>query len=140
MHDPFEPVEPLAPLDEWAVFTTTLQRSMMWDLVGPHKMKDNPTDFGQTSASMDVLQAEHKEMIERRSYLASLGAHYPLMCYIAAESASQALMQLDKKYENMQDEERMQFRMHNVNIGAAIVGSVLGHLFQNGLIHLGDHQ
>ena len=137
MTDPFEEVEPLTPLDEWAVRSTTLQRSMMWDFIGPFKMRDSPEQFGQTPASSDVLEQEYKEMAARYSLLSPFGSQLSLMCYIAAESISQVLLTSDDKYESMSEEEQLQFRMQNVNIGAAITNSVLSHMLQDGLLQQG---
>lgn len=139
MIDPFEEVEPLPPLDEVAVLTHSLERSIMWDIIGPYKMRDNPTDFGQNPASPDVLAAEYADLVKRQNSLFKLGPQLSLMCYIAANSASDALLKIDRKYEDMPEEEIVQFRTHNINIGAAIVSSVLGQMIQQGLIHTGDH-
>lgn len=139
MTDPFDDVVPLPPLDEVAVLTHTLERSIMWDIIGPYQMRDNPTDFGQNPASMDVLEAEYRDLMQRQDYLLQFGSNLHLMCYIAAESASDALIKLDEKYKDMPEEELLQFRTHNVNIGAAIVGAVLGNMLQRGLLHAGEH-
>lgn len=139
MHNPFEEVTPLDPLDDWEVFTSTLQRSMMWDFAGPEKIQENPQSLGQQPASPDVLKAEYKEMMLRHSALAPISRNLSIMCYIAAESATQALLQLDPKYAEMPEAERLQFRVHNVNIGAAITSSVLSHLLQGDFLHYGGH-
>jgi len=137
MLDPFEEVVPLEPLDSLAVLTQTLKRSIMWDIIGPYRMRDSPEDFHQQPASPDVLQAEYADLMRRQNSLMYLNPNLAMMCYIAAESATEALLKLDPRYKEMPEEEILQFRTHNVNIGSAIVGSVLGQMLQNGLLHIG---
>lgn len=136
MLDPFEDVTPPEPMDSSAVLAALLQRSMMWDLVGM-KIKDTPDKFGQKPASPDVIAAEHKEMIIRQYSLMPFGSVLPMMCYISAESASQALLAMDEKYKDMSDEEQAQFRAHNVHLGAVVASSVIAHMIQGGLLHYG---
>jgi hypothetical protein len=137
MLDPFEEVSPLEPLDTLGVLTQTLKRSIMWDIIGPYRMRDNPTDFHQQPASPDVMEAEYRDLILRQNSLMYLNPNLSMMCYIAAESATEALLKLDPRYKEMPEEEILQFRAHNVNMGAAIVGSVLGQMLQSGLLHIG---
>lgn len=137
--DPFEEVEPLEPLGFQEVFASLSKRSIMWDLIGPHKMWNHSEKYGQSPASPDVLAREFEDMTERKSMLLPLGQSLPLLCYIAAESATEAIMASDPNFSELSDDDRMRFRMQNVQLGSVITESVLGHLIQNGLIHLGGH-
>lgn len=140
-YDPFSAeIEPLSEIDDWEVLTSMLKRSILWDLLGPMKMKTPNEKLKITGASKDVLEAEYKEMMKRKYSLLPLRSELSLMSYIAAESASDALLALDERYKEMTDDDRAQFRLHNVAVGAVITDAVLGHLIQEGLLHFGGHE
>lgn len=140
-YDPFdEEIAPLSEIDNWEVLTSMLKRSMLWDLLGPMKIKNSPGKLNIKPASQDVMEAEYKEMLSRKYSLMPLRSELSLMSYIAAESASDALLALDERYKEMTEEERVQFRTHNVAVGAVITDAVLGHLIQEGLLHYGGHE
>ena len=136
--DPFEEVSPLAPLDHWQTITTELSRSMMWDMVGPHRMLHDPESFGQHPASEDVLEAEAMEMWARKRSMLPFGMDFNLLCYMAAESASLALITSDTDMQQLPEEEKYKFRVHNVKLGTAIAEAVVSHMLQKGLIKYGD--
>lgn len=136
--DPFEEVSPVAPLDQWQALTTELSRSMLWDMIGPHKMLHDPESFGQHPASEDVLEAEAMEMWARKRSMLPFGMDFNLLCYMAAESASLALINGDENMAGLPDEERYKFRIHNVKLGTAIAEAVVSHMLQKGLIKYGD--
>ena len=138
MTDPFEEVSPAAPIDSWQALTTELSRSMMWDMIGPTRMRDEPIKHGQQPASLDVLEAEAKEMWERKHSMLPFGMDFSLLCYIAAESASLALIQNDANLIDLPEEEKLKFRTHNVKLGTAIAESVVSHMLQKGLIRYGE--
>lgn len=138
MIDPFEEVSPVPEIDPWQVLTTELSRSMMWDMIGPYKMRDEPTRFGQNPASLDVLEAEGKEMWERKHALMPFGWDFPLLCYIAAQSASSAILIGDPTFAAMDDEDKLKFRINNVNLGTVVAEAVVSHMLQKGLIQYGE--
>lgn len=138
MVDPFEEVSPIDPVDPWQALTSELSRSMMWDMIGPTRMQDEPVRFGQHPASPDVLEAEAWEMRARKQSMLPFGMDFSLLCYMAAESASLALIRSDKAMEDLPDEEKLKFRIHNVKLGTAIAESVVSHMLQKGLIKYGD--
>jgi len=137
MIDPFEEVEPVEDLDPWEVLTSQLARSMMWDMIGPYKMRDESVKYGQNPASMDVLEAEAKEFWRRKYSLSPLGMDFQLLCYIASQSASSALLMSEGLNETLSYEDQMKFRVSNLKVGVAIAESVVGHLLQKGLIQYG---
>lgn len=139
-YDPFEEVTPLSPISDWEVLTSTLNRSMMWDLIGPHKIKTNPEKLGINSASDDVLNAEYAEMLNRRQAISPVRAEVSLLSYVAAQVASDTILALDDKFSEISSEDELSFRAHTVNMGAAIADAVIGHMFQQGLIHYGRHE
>ena len=63
---------------------------------------------------------------------------FSLLCYMAAETASLALIRNDEDMLRLPDEERLKFRMHNVKLGTAIAETVVSHMLQKGLITYGD--
>jgi hypothetical protein len=136
--DPFEDVSPVTPLDPWQALTTELFRSMMWDMIGPYKMRDEPYKYGQNPASMDVLEAEAQEMWTRKHSMLPFGMDFSLLCYMAAESASLALIRSDAAMEQLPDEKKLEFRTHNVKLGTAIAEAVVSHMLQKGLIKYGE--
>jgi hypothetical protein len=138
MLDPFEEVSPVTPIDPWQALTTELSRSMMWDMIGPKRMKDEPQRFGQQPASLDVLEAEAKEMYDRKHSMLPFGLDFSLLCYMAAETASVALINNDEMLNELPDEERLKFRIHNVKLGTAIAETVVSHMLQKGLIKYGE--
>jgi hypothetical protein len=138
MLDPFEEVSPVAPIDPWQALTTELGRSMMWDMIGPTRMKDEPQKYGQQPASLDVLEAEAKEMYDRKHSMLPFGMDFSLLCYMAAESASLALIKNDEDMTALPDEDKLKFRIHNVKLGTAIAETVVSHMLQKGLIQYGD--
>jgi hypothetical protein len=138
MTDPFEEVNPLLPIDPWQALSVELSRSMMWDMIGPNRMQEEPDKFGQHPASLDVLEVEAEEMWARKKAMLPFGMDFSLLCYMAAESASLALIRSDDMMENLPDEEKLKFRIHNVKLGTAIAESVVSHMLQKGLIQYGD--
>jgi hypothetical protein len=138
MTDPFEDVTPATPLDPWQVLTTELSRSMMWDMIGPEIMRNNPTKYGQNPASDDVLEAEASEMWSRKQSILPFGLDFPFLCYVAAEIASLALIKSDEVLTRMSDDEKMRFRVHNIKLSTAVAESVVSHMLQKGLINYGD--
>ena len=138
MIDPFEEVSPAAPIDPWQALTTELSRSMMWDMIGPARMRDEPTKYGQHPASMDVLEAEAQEMWARKHSMLPFGMDFSLLCYMAAESASLALIRADDMMNSLPDDEKLKFRIHNVKLGTAIAEAVVSHMLQKGLITYGE--
>jgi hypothetical protein len=138
MLDPFEEVSPVAPMDPWQALTTELSRSMMWDMIGPTRMHNEPVRYGQQPASPDVLEAEGKEMWARKHSMLPFGMDFSLLCYMAAESASLALIKNDDTLSELPDEEKLKFRIHNVKLGTAIAETVVSHMLQKGLIQYGE--
>jgi len=139
MLDPFEEVEPVLPLDPFRVLTAQLSRSMLWDMVGPHWMRSDPELFGQQPASEEVLEAEAKEMWNRKRSLLPFGMDFSLLCYMAAESASLAILKGDEQLSNLADEDKLKFRVGNIKLGTAIAEAVVSHMLEKGLIKYGDH-
>lgn len=138
MLDPFEEVSPLSAIDPWQALTTELSRSMMWDMIGPSRMQTEPQKYGQQPASVDVLEAEANEMYTRKHSMLPFGMDFSLLCYMAAESASLALIRSDDDLINLPDEEKLKFRIHNVKLGTAIAETVVSHMLQKGLIQYGE--
>lgn len=138
MLDPFEEVSPVAPIDPWQALTTELSRSMMWDMIGPTRMHNEPGKYGQQPASPDVLEAEAKEMWTRKHSMLPFGLDFSLLCYMAAESASLALIRNDDTLNELPDDEQLKFRIHNVKLGTAIAETVVSHMLQKGLITYGE--
>lgn len=139
MTDPFEDVEPVAPLDPWQVLTAQLSRSMLWDMVGPDAMAKSPEEFGQSPASPEVLAAETRELLERRELLVPLDMDLQILIYLAAENASLAMMKAYPELDNLPDTDKLKFRSTNIRLGTAIVESVVAHMLQKKLIKYGDH-
>lgn len=138
MIDPFENVSPIAPIDPWQALTTELSRSMLWDMLGPARMWNEPGRYGQQPASLDVFEAEANEMWARKKSMMPFGMDFSLLCYIAAESASLALIHSDEMMRELPDEEKLKFRIHNVRLGTAITEAVVSHMLQKGLIQYGE--
>lgn len=138
MTDPFEEVSPVMPIDPWQALTTELSRSMMWDMIGPKRMREEPERYGQNPASLDVLEAEAKEMYARKHSMLPFGMDFSLLCYMAAETASLALIKNDDVLIDLPDEEKVKFRIHNVKLGTAIAETVVSHMLQKGLIQYGE--
>lgn len=138
MIDPFEEVSPVEAIDPWQALTTELSRSMMWDMIGPSRMQAEPQKYGQQPASVDVLEAEAREMYTRKHSMLPFGMDFSLLCYMAAESASLALIKSDDDMINLPDEEKLKFRIHNVKLGTAIAETVVSHMLQKGLIQYGE--
>ena len=136
--DPFEEVSPVTPIDPLQALTVELSRSMMWDMIGPTRMRNEPSKYGQQPASPDVLEAEAKEMWARKHSMLPFGMDFSLLCYMAAESASLALVRNDDVLNELPEEERLKFRIHNVKLGTAIAETVVSHMLQKGLIQYGD--
>lgn len=140
-YDPFTAeIAPLEPLDNEQAVISHLQRSMMWDIVGPAGIRKNPERFGQNPASQDVMDKEFEEMVLRKNALSSFGFRLPLLTHIAVESASQALLATDPRYSIYTDAEKLQFRMDNARLTTVVTETVISHLLQGGLIHFGGHQ
>lgn len=140
MIDPFENVEPLEPLDPFQVLTAQLSRSMLWDMIGPDNIKNSSELFNQQPASDEVLEAEAADMWARKQTLIPFGMDFPLLCYMAAESASLVMMKGDEKLGNLSTADKMQFRAGNVKLGTAIAEAVVSHMLQKGLIKHGERQ
>lgn len=138
MLDPFEEVEPAPDIDPWQALASELSRSMMWDLIGPQLMRTKPNQFGQNPASPDVLEAEAKEMWARKRSLSPFGMDLPLLCYMAAETASLALMNTEEALQDLSEEDQFKFRMNTIRLSSAIVESVIAHMLQKGLIKYGE--
>ena len=138
-YDPFEDVEPLRPLEDGAVLISLLKRSILWDLIGPDRIRKDSEHFGMAPASPEVFDKEFEEMIRRKYSLLPIRDRLSLMCYIAAESASHALMTGDKKYSEMTPEDKLQFRLHNVSLASVVADSVISHMLQDGSLHYGGH-
>lgn len=138
MLDPFEEVEPAPAIDPWQALTTELSRSMMWDMIGPVALRDEPTRFGQNPASTDVLEAEAEEMWARKRSLTAFGMDLPLLCHMAAETASRIIYGKEESMQHMNAEEIFQFRVRNVVLGTAIAETVVSHMLQKGLITYGE--
>jgi hypothetical protein len=138
MLDPFEDVSPATPIDPWQALTTELSRSMMWDMIGPKRMRDEPEQYGQHPASPDVLEAEAKEMWARKHLMLPFGMDFPLLCYMASEAASLALIKNDDQMKQLPEEDKLKFRAHNIRLGTAIAETVVSHMIQKGLIKYGE--
>ena len=138
MINPFEEVTPAEPIDPWQALTTSLFRSILWDMVGPNQITNNPEKFNQHPASQDVLEAETEEMWARKRSLMPLGMDFPLLCRIAADSASLILMRTDEEIANLDEEAMVKFRIGNIRLGTAVAESVVSHMLQRGLIKYGD--
>lgn len=137
--DPMEPVEPVPPMLPGEQLTAELTRSMMWDMIGPYQIRDEPYKYGQHPASMDVLEAEAAEFWARKSTLLPFGMFFPMYCFIAAESASKAVLVGHGMLEHMSPEEQQNFRMNNIKFATSVAESVVGHMLQRGLVKYGDN-
>lgn len=137
-HDPFEEVEPLDPLGNQEAFASFVRRSMKWDLIGPYKMWNDAEKFGENPASPEVMEKEYADMIRRKDKLLPIGAAISLFCYIAAESATEAILLGDESLSDITEDDKLRLRMQNVQLSSAVTESVLGHLFQAGLITYGE--
>jgi hypothetical protein len=133
----FEEVTPIPPVDPLQELSIQLGRSMMWDMIGPYKIRDNPALYGQQPASIDVLEAEAQESFSRKHVVGTLGMEFPLLCHIAAESASRVMLVSDGI--TLEQDQEMAFRMAHVQYGTAVAETVVGHLLQKGLLKLGDN-
>lgn len=138
MINPFEEVEPVPPIDPFQVLTAQLSRAMLWDMVGPRAIQEDFALFGQQPASEDVLEAEAQEMWARKNSIAHFGTDFPLLCWMAAESASKALLGADINLQNLSDVDKANFRTSNIKLGTAIAESVVSHMLEKGLIKYGD--
>jgi hypothetical protein len=138
MTDPFEEVSPAAPINPWQELNIRFSRSMLWDMLGPYQMMNNSAQYGQNPASMDVLEAEAKDMMEREYSMLPLGMDFGLLCLIASETASSVLMKNDEDLQHLPQEELMKFRQHNIRLGTTIAKSVVSHMLQKGLIKYGE--
>lgn len=138
MTDPFEEVEPAMPLDAWQVLTAQLSRSTLWDMVGPYWMTTDPELFGQSPASPDVIDAEAKEMWERKNLLIPFGMDLQLLSFMAAEAASLAILKSDTNLDNMPESDKIKFRASNVKLATAVAESVISHMLQKRLIQYGE--
>lgn len=134
--DPFDEAG-LGDIDPTALLRS-VSRSMMWEFIPPKMMQENPEDFGQTPASIDVLKAEYKDSFARRMSLIPLEPSLSILATTASNAASTVLLELDPNYKMMSEKDRMLFREHNMNLGTAVTKAVLGHLIQEGLIHYGE--
>jgi hypothetical protein len=137
-HNPFEEVEPLEPLGYPEVFTSLIKRSIMWDLIGPARMWQQSVKYGQSPASPDVLRREYEDMLKRKRNLLPIGGQLALMCYVAAESATEAVFASDDKFSQLSDDEKVSVRMQNVAMSSAVTESVIGHLLQSGILVYGE--
>jgi hypothetical protein len=111
----------------------------MWDMIGPYNMRDEPTKFGQQPASMDVLEAEAKDMWARKHSLLPLGDNFGLLCFIASQAVSSAILMGEGYIDTMSSEEQLKFRMNNVKLGTHVTESVVGHLLEAGFITYGEN-
>lgn len=135
--DPFAEVEPLEPLGFQEAFASLVRRSIKWDLIGPHKMWQHPEQYGESPASPDVLAKEYAEMVKRKNGLLPISHPLSLFCYIAAESATDAILAGDESLSELSDDDKMRLRMQNVQLSSAVTETVIGHLLQAGLIKYG---
>lgn len=140
MINPFEEVEPLEPLDPFRTMTAQLSRAMLWDMVGPSNMQNKSVILGQHPASQDVLEAEANEMWARKRSLLPFGQDFPLLCYVAAEAASTAILTGDDNLGSMSESDKTLFREGNIKLGTAVAESVVSHMLTTGLIRYGEHQ
>jgi hypothetical protein len=139
MYDPFEEVEPVEEIEPLQQLAMEISRSMTWDMIGPIKMQKDPIRFGQNPASLDVLEAEAREMWGRKNSLLPFGLDFPFLCYMASEAASYALINSDDAMKLLSEEDKMKFRFHNYKLGTAIAEAVVSHMLQRGLITYGEH-
>lgn len=139
MMNPFEEVEPLAPIDPMELMMSQLSRAMLWDMVGPYSMRDKAELLGQHPASTDVLEAEAKEMWERKRSLLPFGMDFPFLCHVASETASTALLSTNPNLNSMGEMDKAEFRAGNVRLGTAIAEAVVSHMLEKGLIKYGDN-
>lgn len=137
-HNPFEEVEPLEPLGYPEVFTSLFKRSVMWDLIGPARMWQSSVKYGQEPASPDVLRREYEDMLKRKRALLPMSGQLALMCYVAAESATEAVFASDDKFSKLSDDEKISVRMQNVALSSAVTETVIGHLLQSGILVYGE--
>lgn len=130
-----EEVEPVPDIDLGQVLATRLQRSTLWDMVGPYNMRDTPGLYGQNPASTDVLEREAVDMWERKHALIPFGENLPMLCSIAAHAATRAIM----VGEGMQlsPEQQMNLTMNNTFVSMRVAQSVIGHMLQAGMITYG---
>lgn len=138
MIDPFEEVEPVAPIDPWRVLTAQLARSTLWDMVGPEVMAECPEMFGQTPTSPEVWKAEKADMQERRELLVPFGMDLQLLAYMASEAASTAMMKAYEELDNLPDVDKLKFRSTNIRLGTVIAESVISHMLQKKMITYGE--
>jgi hypothetical protein len=139
MIDPMEPVEPVPPLPPGEQLAAELRRSMMWDMIGPYAIRDEPLKYGQHPASMDVIEAEAAEFWARKSTLLPLGMYFPMYCVIAAETACRAIIMGEGMLDKMTPEDLHNFHINNIRLASSVAESVVGHLFQRGLITYGEN-
>lgn len=138
-HDPFEEVTPPSPLNGWAVLTSTLQKEMLWDIVGPQRLVNDPEKLGVKPSSKDVFDMERRDMMERKYSLMPIRNELSLLSYVAGQVASDAVIALDDRYKFMDEDELLSFKELTINMGSVITDAVISHLFQQGLIHYGGH-
>ena len=138
MYDPFEEVEQPDSPDELAATAKQISRDMLWDMIGPYKMQQDPLRFHQHPASLDVLEAEAKDMWKRKNSLLPFGMDFPFLCYLASDAASHILICEDDSLQSLPEEEITKFRYHNYKLGTAITVAVLSHMLQRGLITYGE--
>jgi len=113
---------------------------MIWDMVGPYRIKHSPEKMGVKPASDDVLEMEYRDMINRRTSLYPLRNQISFLSYVAAQVASDTLIAFDPRYAAMDEQSVLSFKELSINIGAAVTDAVISHLLEQGLIHLGGHQ
>ena len=66
------------------------------------------------------------------------GMDFALLCYMAAESASMAILNSEEAMKELSEDERMKFRANNIRFGTAVAESVVSHMLQKGLIRYGE--
>lgn len=130
---------PLTPIDGWAVLASTLKKEMLWDMLGPQPLAATPEKFGVQPASPDVFNMENQSMLRRKYSLVPIRNELSMLSFVAGQVAAEAMLAMDDRYENLPEEERLSFKANAINMGSAMTDAVIGHLFQQGLIHLGGH-
>lgn len=98
----------------------------------------SPQTYGQEPASPDVLAMEYDDMMQRKKNLLPLSNTLALLSYVAAESATEAVIASDKRLSKLTEEEQLAMRMQNVALSAAVTESVIGHLLQSGILVYGE--
>jgi len=137
--DPFEEVDPVEEIDPWRVLTALHARSTLWDMVGGEEIAEHPERYGQTPASPEVLTAELEDTKARHSTLMPIAMEVQMLSYLAAESASLAMMKTYPDLDSLSDVDKLKFRSTNIRMGTAIAESVISHMLQKGLLKYGDN-